>query len=122
MRISPQRSLHSTKAVNNPLASTHNCSHHTFLNLTNGKMAIIEETKCTSENATSRTYLQSISANHQCASLQELNPHSKAQALSSLFFRPHDKRQAEVDLKSCNRVRVHQAYTGSCTRQFVCQA
>jgi hypothetical protein len=51
--------------------------------------------------------------------LQELNANTKAQSLSTLFSRPHDKRQAEVDLEARNGVRIHKTYTGRGARQFV---
>jgi hypothetical protein len=55
------------------------------------------------------------------SALQKLDTHTEAQAFATFFFRPHDKRQAEVDLKACNWVRIHKSDTSRCARQLIRQ-
>jgi hypothetical protein len=52
--------------------------------------------------------------------LQELNTNTEAQSLPALFLRPHDERQAEVDLEARNRVRIYETKTRCATWQLIC--
>jgi len=48
--------------------------------------------------------------------LQEINPHPKAQPLPSLLPFPHHERQAKVQFEPRRRVRIHQPNTRSSAR------